>query len=170
MAIWQFQFSLIPTAGILKAHGGLIATLPEYATRDPDSPVKELSEFNNYWTDIELASPLVGLLEQLLPPKKSWSKDAKMFGCDEKNNIEIWGDDINCAVDVRDLDISLLSSIIEIAKNMQCKIVLKDGGRVIDPDIPKVMDALNNSLSMKFVLDPVRYMQSREDSMGSTSD
>ena len=162
MAIWQFQFSLVPILGIRRVHGKVVTKLPEYATRDPDAPVKELSEFNNYWEDFDFSSDSVKSLQNLLPTKPSWSEDAKMFGSNEGDSIEVWDDDIECSIDVRNLNIPLLSAIVQIANDMQCKIILKDGGRLVDPDIQNVITELENSPATKFVLNPIEFIKNRE--------
>ena len=159
MAAWQFQFSLLPVAGILRLHGKVVTTLPEYDMRNPDAPIKELSDFNNYWEGIRMPSPWIESLERLLPQKKSWSDEAKMFGDDESDNIEVWNDDINCSIDVRNLNMPLVISIVQIANHMQCKIILKDGGLLIDPDIFKVTSELKNSRAMRLVTDPIGFLK-----------
>ena len=159
MAIWQFRFSLVPTAGILKTYGGLVDALPEYAQHDPNATVKEVSEFNNYWEGVDFSSPFMKSLESILPPRKSWSDDAKMFGSEDGNKIEVWNDDIVCSIDVRNFDIPFISSILEVARGMQCKVALKDGGRLIDPNLSDLLVEINNSRSMQFVQNPVDFLK-----------
>ena len=163
MAAWQFQFALVPKAGILKVHGHLPETLPEYGMHIPEEQVKDSSEFNNYWENAEPSSFPMKALKSVLLPQESWSNDAKMFGSANGNSIEIWSDDIFCAIDVRNLDISLLRSILEIANNMQCKVALKDRGRLIDPDLATVLTEIRNSPAKKFVENPIDFIKNRQE-------
>lgn len=154
MAIWHFEFSLIPTAGIYKAHNKMVDFLPEYGRRQPDAPVLESEDFFNYWAGSDLSSAPVRLLEQLLPQKISWSCDARMYGSKEQSQLEVWDDDIHCVFNVSKLDIPLLTTVVIIARDLDCKLALKDNGRLIDPDMDMVIEALRNSLAWKFVKDP----------------
>ncbi|WP_423036993.1 hypothetical protein [Undibacterium sp. Tian12W] len=154
MAIWHFEFSLIPTAGICKAHGKMVDFLPEYGRHQPDAPLLENDDFFNYWAGSDLSSGPVRLLEQLLPHKTSWSSDARMYGSKEQSQLEVWDDGIHCAFNVANLDVTLLTAIVNIAHDLDCKLALKDGGRLIDPDTDMVIEALRDSLAWKFVKDP----------------
>lgn len=113
----------------------------------------ETDEFFNYWADSDLSSAPVRLLEQWLPQKVSWSDDARMYGSKEQSQLEVWPEDIHCIFNVSNLDIPLLTSVVDIACDLDCKLALKDGGRLIDPDMVIVMEELRNSLAWKFVHD-----------------
>jgi hypothetical protein len=40
-----------------------------------------------------------------------------MFGDDESNHIEIRDDDVHCRLDLRNIDVPLLTRIVEIARS-----------------------------------------------------
>lgn len=154
MAIWHFEFSLIPIAGIYKAHGKMVDFLPEYGQRQPDAPFLEDADFFNYWAGSDLSSGPVRLLEKLLPQKESWRDNARMYGSKDQSQLEVGNEDIRCIFNVSKLDIPLLTAVINIARELDCKLALKDGGKLIDPDMDMVIEALRNSLAWKFVKDP----------------
>lgn len=162
MAIWQFQFSLIPVDGIVKHFGEIVPNLSEYQRRLADAPVKDLADFCDYWEGVNRPKELMSALAELLPKRESWSDDALMFGAESSDQIEIWPDDIDCAIDVRTLNWGLVNSIISIAAKLNCKIVLKDDGRVIDPDISAVADAIRDSVAWQFLQAPIEYILTRE--------
>jgi hypothetical protein len=161
MAAWQFQFSLVPVAGIRRVHGEVVRILPEYRTHIFSAPVKEASDFENYWDGIEMLPAAVEVLKGLLPERVSWSGDAKMFGSEDGNSIEIWEDDINCCLDIRSFDLSLLESLVGIAQMTKCMIVLKDDGRVIDPVLVSIVDEARRSSAAKFLENPSAFISQR---------
>ena len=161
MAAWQFQFSLVPEAGIRRVHGQIVGVLPEYMAHISNGPVREISEFENYWESIEIPPFALEILEELLPERVSWSGDARMFGSEDGNSIEVWGDDINCYIDVRNFDLSFLESLIDIARKASCMIVLKDDGRVIDPVLVSLVNEVGRSSAAKFVENPSAFISQR---------
>lgn len=161
MAAWQFQFSLVPEAGIKRVHGELVSALPEYGARDPDGSIKEITDFENYWDGIEIPPFLLQAMEDLLPERASWDSDARMFGSEGNNSIEVWSDDINCCIDMKQFEPAILATIVEIAQQAKCKIVLKEGGRVIDPVLTALVAEANRSAAKRFVEDPITFITQR---------
>lgn len=161
MSVWQFQFSLLPVAGLNKIHGQLPRTVPAYARRDPNATLMEDDEFDNYWAGVDLHSALTDPLAQLLPARSSWSGDARMFGDEHGDSIEIWNDDISVALDVSKLNLPLLAAIVDFASQLDCKLVLRDNGRVCHPILQIVLDELRKSIAAGFVSDPQGYFANR---------
>lgn len=161
MAVWQFQFSLLPVSGLHEIHGQLPRTVPAYARRDPDAPLMEDGEFDNYWAGIDLHSSLTDPLAQLLPARSSWSDEARMFGDSHSNSIEIWDDVIHVALDVSKLNLPLLGAIVDFASQLDCKLVLRDNGRICHPLLQIVLDELSKSIAAGFVKDPQWYLANR---------
>lgn len=115
MAVWQFKLSLVPTQGIIAEHGSLVATLPEYGStpgRESLQGIEEV-EFVNYWQKAGLSPAALHKLTQLLPPMPSWAPEARMFGDEEGDRIEVWEDDINCMIDLRTFSKDLLEAIVD---------------------------------------------------------
>jgi hypothetical protein len=161
MAYWQFQFSIVPSSGIEKVHGHQILRLPEYESRDSNEDIKDIESFNNYWQGIDLPQGEIHELMQLLPVSQSWDDSASMFADVDGNTIEIWADDINCALSLSNPRFDLLSQIISIAARMRCMIILKDGGKIIAPDFAIVADEIMRSSAKKFLDDPSKLIRSR---------
>jgi len=163
MAVWQFKFSLIPTSGIIGVHGRLVRALPEYAAARPGGPVDggEDAQFVNYWEKAAMKPASLQPIMQLLPPTKSWSPDAKMFGDSEGDQIEVWDDDINCALDLRTFSKELLTAIVQLASSAQCKLVLHGTGEVVEPDLQAVLDKILASDAYSFCASPAKFLREK---------
>ncbi|WP_339527254.1 hypothetical protein [Pseudomonas sp. EA_35y_Pfl2_R111] len=160
MAIWQLKFSLVPVSGLRKHIKESIDILPEYRSKMIDSMERELVESPNYWDGLDnLMKAHVGELSQLLPARSSWSSDASMYGESDGDSIEIWEDDIDCAIDVRNINAQFIKSILEIALKMDCLLVIHDSGKLIEPNITRLALALEDSNAAKFLSDPVSFLK-----------
>lgn len=159
MAIWQFGISLVPKAGILREHGRIPQELDQYKPRTEDLNFDEDREFLNYWLGIEVSKSVKILIAEKLPKLKSWSSDAEMYGYDHGTKVEVWLDDINCFVDVRGDGTEFLEFFVSIAKSLDCLIVLKESGKVIDSSYPLLLNELNASVARKFVSNPRKTLK-----------
>jgi len=154
MAIWQFGFYLIPEAGILRTHGYIPSKLEQYKLHSVNSEIKEEDEFINYWLDFGIPMSIKRRIAKILPEVKSWSADAEMYGYDEGSKIEIWSDDIICFIDARKNELELLELLAEIANSLECKIILKDNGKVIHASYPTLLKEFKKSVAKQFVSNP----------------
>lgn len=158
MAVYQFQFVVIPSAGIARLHTGKVDFIGEYAARHIDAEIDLDEESPNYWEGID-KKPMQQVIEGLLPACESWSEDALMFGDSEGDHIEIWDNTVDVSLDARNLNASLLFAVIAAAQIQNCKLVLKDGGKVIAPNLDEVTTSLNESSAMKFLRDPAGFFK-----------
>jgi hypothetical protein len=127
MAVWQFKFTVLPVAGILRVHGKMVDALPQFAARTPDAVFDEEEEFPNYWEGID-STPMKKLAESVLPLAKSWSEEATMFGDSKRDDIQIWEDSVDVRLDCSNLDLTLLDAIVSTARKWNCCLVLCEGG------------------------------------------
>lgn len=164
MAVWHFKFSLVPTSGIVGEHGKLVSTLPEYGSVRSDASVDstEDAQFVNYWEKAGMSPASLERVMQLLPPTKSWSAEARMFGEAEGNRIEVWEDDINCALDLRTFSKDLLGAIVQIASSAQCMLVLHGTGEVIEPQLQVVLDKILASDAYSFCIEPGKFLREKQ--------
>lgn len=158
MSVNQFQFVLIPSYGIARLHSGNVDFIDEYAARPLDIEVDLDEESPNYWEGID-KKPLQEAIEGLLPACDSWSDEALMYGDSGGDHIEIWDNTIDVSLDARNLNASLLLAIIALAQAQNCKLVLKDGGKVIAPNLDEVVAGLNESSAMKFLRNPAGFLK-----------
>lgn len=161
MAVWQFKFSLVPTSGIVGEHGRLVVVLPEYGSSQSSSSADDAEDahFVNYWEKAGMTPASLQSLMELLPSTESWSDEARMFGEAEGDRIEVWEDDINCALDLRTFSKDLLQAIVQIASRAQCKLVLHGTGEVIEPELPVVLDKILASNAYLFCIGPTKFLR-----------
>ena len=162
MAVWQFKFSLVPTSGVKRVHGDLVAVLDEYRAVQQASEHDSSGRANssqNYWEGLDtgvVAKAVAGVL----PLGESWSSDATMFGEEEGDRIEVWSDDVDCAIDLRSFLVVRLQSIVQIARALDCKLVLHGSGEVLDPVLELVLQKIQSSRAYAFCVNPANFLRS----------
>jgi len=161
MAVWQFKFTIVPVAGILRGHGKMVDVLPQFAARTPDAIFADEDEFPNYWEGID-STPMKELAERLLPLAESWSDEATMYGNTKTDDIQIWEDSVDVRLDCSNLNLTLLDAIVSAAREWNCCLVLCEGGRIVSPNLQLLIDAVNASSAMKFVKNPKAFLESNE--------
>lgn len=160
MAIWQFKFSLVPFSGMEKVYGRRPTHLPEYGAGD-FSFSGEDSEHPDYWQGRDPGSIAEGRISHILPVMDSWSRDAVMYGDSEGDCIEVWGDEVNCALDMRNFSLKILSDILQIANDSGCALVVHGDGVVIPPDMNVVLGAIKSSGAYAFCISPVDFLRGK---------
>jgi hypothetical protein len=153
MAIWQYDFLLIPEFGMIQHHG----TVPE---RIDSLFIDSEEEPPAYWSDFDQTQKIEKEASILLGQLKSWSDEARMFGTEDGNKIEIWDDEIHCRFDLRTPDLEVLESILRIARQAKCFVISNFSHLVIEPDLKKVCIDIKESPSYKFCKDPKSYLGS----------
>jgi hypothetical protein len=161
MAIWQFQFALIPKAGLFRAHPNGVLSLPQYKTLidGTKSHFSENDEYLNYWEGFTSWDELLRDIKAMLPLATSWSDDAKFFGESEGNRIELWRDDVLCFVDARNFSLVFLGAILSMAQSYQCLIVLHETGELIEPTQSVVIEKMKSSRAVLFCKSPENFLR-----------
>jgi hypothetical protein len=160
MAIWHFKFSLSPTTGLLRVLGRTEGIVPEHVS-SPEGPTYiEGEEFPNYWDDPSALRQAAMVVSSFLPEMRSWSPDARMFGDDENDRVEVWDDDIRCRMNMRMFDYELMDQIFELAKRFDCKIVVGGSGEIVEPNLIALGPHVQASNAYKFCLSPIEFLKS----------
>jgi hypothetical protein len=161
MAAWQFKFTLVPMEGIVKAHSKVPDFLPQFAAVVPDACLDDEMVWPNYWEGVD-KSAIHTFAKSVLPVADSWSTEATMYGHSKTDEIQVWDNSVNVRLDCSNLNVRLLESIVTIADDCGCCIVLCEGGRVIAPVLEQVTDALKASSASRFVKDPYAFLVSND--------
>lgn len=104
MAVWQFKFSLMPRRARDEIYGASADTAPEYSANFDPGYIEEANGQRNPW-DIEPVREAVHQeLSLLLPERKSWSSEASMFGSEEATDLQLWPDEVQIRLDMREFD------------------------------------------------------------------
>jgi hypothetical protein len=99
-------------------------------------------------------------VSSFLPEMKSWSKEARMFGDDEDERIEVWEDDVHCRINMRDVDLDVLEKILSVARRFDCKLAIHGTGAVSAADIASLAPHVETSNAFKFCRDPNGFLAS----------
>ncbi|MGO1069544.1 hypothetical protein [Lysobacter sp. CA199] len=162
MAIWQFKFALVPVHGLKRVYGDTRRVLDEY--RKPGSLKGDGGgtgdNFPNYWEGLDIDAA-VGAVGGILPRAESWSPEAKMFGQKDGDWIEVWDDDVVCALDLREFSAEHLQAILAAAVALDCKLVLYGSGEVIDPILDLIMQKIKLSSGYEFCADPINFLRNQ---------
>lgn len=156
MAIWTFNFYLLPEEALIREHGEIPKSLDSYKVRLPDDSIVEPEEdsHHNYWEGLTPSKMVIEFILSKLPATGSWSTDAQMFGDDESHKIEIWHDDLECALDARDADEGWVLFFMQLARMLACKIACVETGKIIDAEESSFWVEYERSRAKWFVEDP----------------
>ena len=154
MAIWHFVVSLVPKTGIIAVHGEIPDSLDQFRAQIGKNVFSDSHELFDYWKDTEISDQTISMVSERLPALRSWSDRARMFGTNKGNRIELWDSRIVCYYDARINQSDLLELFCEIAANLECVLVLKDNGKIINPNKDLLIEAYQLSIAKSFVLNP----------------
>jgi hypothetical protein len=152
MAIWQFTFYLVPRQSVEALHGADVIALEIYQPFDLSTIDDESSE-PNYWAG-HATRGHAEEIAKLLPPRRSWSEDALMFGEDSGDEIDVWNNEIRVRLDLRNFNEHLAIGITNLASAAALLLVCGGTGRVLAPEYSKLAREIANSRARKFVEDP----------------
>lgn len=153
MAIWQFDFFLVPTNGILKEHGEIPTILDTFIPSLEEIDTNKT--FIRYWHDADEIVQFGNTIAKYLPEIASWSSDARMFGHEDGTKIEVWDEDVSCRIHASEFDIEWATFFSELSNAYGCKIVIKENGHVIDPTVAELTREFESSTAKRYIEDPV---------------
>lgn len=142
MAIWQFTFHLFPREVVEQLHVRVDRRAFDANLNAP-----------NYWAGRSPRSH-AATAEALLPPRKSWSPDAFMFGDEQGDCIELWDDGITVRLDTRQFNEPLARAIVSFAAANELGLVLSQTGRSLPAEYDELIREIAQSQAVRFVLDP----------------
>ena len=106
---------------------------------------------------------LLAHLGTLLPEKKSWSSQLRIWGDEETDDIQVGLDgpiveDVQFRLNVGDLSLPLVGSICAFARRFDCLLATRDGA-IIPPKREAVVRAIAKSRAAQFVRDPQGFLE-----------
>jgi hypothetical protein len=161
MAIWHFKFCLLPRLGVERICGKNVDFLPEY--RSSGIPiVRDISDFPNYWGKLEDEKILISNIKNVF---RTFGKEEKenfpgIIGDPDGDKVMILEDEIEIALDVRNLSYELLDKILAIANAADCVLVVQGSGEIILPRQSLVMEKIEKSNAHTYCRDPVGFLTS----------
>lgn len=142
MAIWQFEFLIIP--------------------KDRDKiKFKEDDEFIS-WIGVNISSSAISYLSHALTCEKSWSNDIQQYGNRDSTCIEIFFkekeiEEIRCRFDLRDLTKSVLVKVLDFITMINGEIFYN--GNSYKADLETAVSLMKSSDAAKFCNNPLEYIR-----------
>ncbi|MCZ6675121.1 MAG: hypothetical protein O7C75_19480 [Verrucomicrobia bacterium] len=158
MALWQYDFSLVPEYGMIQKCGFVPGRIDDYfCVDDPET----FFDPPSFWAEFDSEAALGEELKIILGKLDSCIKDAIMFGSDDGNKVTIWKEgDVNCRFDLRNPDLEILESILRLARKNKCKVLSHPSHKVIEPVMIEVTMDIRESGAYKFCKNPKEYLSS----------
>ena len=143
MAIWQYDLYLIPRTKVENLYGEI-----------PSHLDAEVFDEVEWWRGHQLADDVKESINQCSTPNKNALPGCQEWGTHEGNRISMGfdGEDISwiwVRVDVRSEYDSFVNCIIELAKDLDCLLLLNDDLILIHPDQSNVFMNLRSSRASK---------------------
>src|SRR3990167_2345883 len=155
MATYQFVIELIPRAWV-----------------DDEKNKIESLYYNDFydlsvaWKNYKLTENIEVLISQILPKGESWNKDIQMWGKEEFSDIQLRVEDgnidsIKIRLDLRVAVEDLKMKIIDLAKQLDCCLLIPSSMVVLKPKIDALNKAILNSSTARFIDDPEKFLSSK---------
>lgn len=164
MAIWQFVVGLIPR---------------EWAELDGNGPDMLYDEdgYNDMsaaWIQNQPDPNRIAAISQVLPPTESWSDEMRIWGDQEKSDIQVsyqsnaveW---VMARIDAREETLLMCSKIVELARALDCYFFLPAARSIIMPNVTALSIAVRESAAGRFSAAPREFIEQlgRASSSGS---
>lgn len=152
MAAWQYDFHLVPRAGVVELYGEVPSVLD-----------RETFETADWWRGVDAAS-LDALISPLLERAESWDPDGTItWGKEDGNRVDLlleMGRVRECfvRVDVRVLVEGFLPTVLRLAAD-QDWLVVTPSLQVFEPGGEAVLNGLACSGAWRFVEDPEGFFR-----------
>jgi hypothetical protein len=155
MAIWQYEFYLLPKKRVVD----LFSSVPTRLTRQE-------YELTDWWEGHNLTSDHEVKVSQILPRQASWSDEIKSWGNEEGNRIDICFDnntieEILVRVDVRDISYQFIDRILSLTRDLNC-LLLTEEMLILHPIKDLLINSIKNSEAAKFVCNPEMFLQNKK--------
>lgn len=150
MAIWQFDFHLVPRLEVGRRFGTIPLTISE-----DDYETVNWWAHNIHQFDEELSA--------LLPKGHSSHPEIDIWGTEDGHRFDIVRENQRMAeifgrLDVRDLSLSFANRVIEMARRNDL-LIIAEGRHVLRPSVKELMSAVRRSPSFAFVRDPEGFLR-----------
>lgn len=127
MAIWQYDFYLVPNRDLINQ----IGTIPSRLSNDQFNELK-------YWVSQQ---PAEGFQERFGRWRKqfpSWTRDLSWWGSEESDRIDVWQKDglvteIRFRIELRRLDVGFIQLMVDVARDCECSLFSAHTLELIDP-------------------------------------
>src|SRR5688500_14478117 len=147
MAIWQFEFEVVPSERI--------------ADRS-DIDASEFDE-SRWWSHRQPAMDFRQRLATLLPPAKSWHDLLLWFGDECGDRLDVWLDDdrvesFSVRLDCRKPNVPLIEGLLKLSQEWSCSFIELRYLKVLPMSLKEFVQALLDSPNHRFMEDPAHWL------------
>lgn len=152
MALWQWDVWIVPKKKVAELFDV------------PKSMDLELFESTDWWTSVSKQELETFFDKSLRRYDTPWATDTKSWGSDDGDRIELMAEDatvrdVVIRIDLRDLNLELLSSLVLFARSKDFLFYSLETGKFIEPSLSDLIDEIGQSRKMKFVQDPKAFFE-----------
>lgn len=148
MAIWQYDFWIVPKDEALKKYGNVLSIPIE------NDFIEVIPWKKGRLQDIKQIS-------QILKQEKSWSNDIIQYGNIEGTCVQLFlgqhDFDIKIRLDLCNLKRNTFLAIVKFIQEKEAMILTSEG-RLLCPDLEKFVSDIRTSREYKFVKNPMGYL------------
>lgn len=152
MAAWQYVTYLIPVSAV-----GPDGLLPGIVVDDECFELPSLSfPFS--------PEQFERLVQDYLPPAKSWGDDVRIWGNEQKDDLDLLTHDgkvieIRARLDLRNLTIERVRKLVSLGQALQCCFVEGRKGEAFAATEEALLDSIRRSPPAAFVVDPHGFFE-----------
>ncbi len=151
MAAWHFRCAIISKIGILKYHKRIPKYLEEY--REPDELIYKKSgcyfNYPNYF-NANFIERIKNSFSIFYIPLPIWGNGVS-FSNERDSVVEVFSDDVECKINILDLDVEFLERIIAVAQKNDCIFVNEENGVIFNPTMEDLLNQISTSKKNEFL-------------------
>ena len=147
MAIWQYDFIVVPRDELESVFGSSISRIPSGKIKD-----------HNLWSKKQPIDNYLIKFTSWRSELKSWSTDLRMWGNEESNRIDVYYEanavcHIEFRVELRSLSITFIDLLAEFARENNCAIISAHSLIILEPLRENILNYLCRSRGANNVWD-----------------
>lgn len=154
MAIWQFDFSVVPESE---------SVLERFSDNNIDNELSDIDDPRS-WNGYCLSQASLDKISEIFQPTKSWSDNIKQFGSLDETCIELLYEndillEISVRLDLRKLSQDILSAVIDFVRENKALILTRQGV-ILRPLEEDVIIEIKKSDACSFINNPQEFLSS----------
>jgi len=158
MGAWQFRTFLIPKSQTIAWFGGIPANI----AIDKDKDGFPAKTDHNLWENADALCIDYAMIGDIAPERNSWSVDARMFGAENGNDIQIWFKEggqlkrVSISFSLVDFQIQFVEKCVHLAQKCECLFHCIESGNVIQPTVNELVEDMRLSKIWGYLADKGR--------------
>jgi len=154
MAAWQYVLYLIPAEWCRVPGNG-----PELLVDGSGGVDLEAA-----WREHQPNARFVSLISKVLPASTSWHADLKIWGDDERTDIQVWYEGVQvesvmARIDTRTDTTGISANVVELALALDCWFYFPADRLILPPDVSILGKAIAGSAAAQFSADPRDFLR-----------